>query len=195
MLPSLLHTSRASRHLSLCLGGTSLSRYVYFTFPRSCNPGEYRVRVRVSDRVGERSAVEEYRCEVYPRTSFGTIDLRLSRDKDGTTPAGANLTVGETVYLNFSVVGFATTGSRIHVSSTLSILDEDRRPVAAEPFSSDHDQPAPDLLDSAIPICYAIPATRTGKFVLRIELRDHVANKTASYNLPILVSLPPQLGL
>ena len=175
----------------LALGGNSLPRHVHFSLPLDFAPGKYKVRGVCTDvRTGDEVTVEQP-FEVAP-LEFGIVRLRLAGDAEGKTAVGGNLTVSQEVHVVGRGVGFARKGERIHVVGNLTIRDAGGKPVVPNPISFEIDQEVDDDLDQ-LDFRWTLPVNRAGKFSLLIEVRDEIAGKDASYEMPLVVSVPPSL--
>lgn len=175
----------------LALGGSTLPRHMHFSLPIDFAPGKYRMRgVLVDVRTGE-EIVAEQPFEVIPM-EFGIVRLHLSGDPEGKTAVGGNLTVSQEAHVVGRGVGFARNGDRIHVIGNLTIRDAAGKAVAPVPISFEIDQEIDDDLDQ-LDFRWTIPLNRPGKFSLLIEVRDEIASKNATYEMPLVVSSPPAI--
>jgi hypothetical protein len=175
----------------LALGGDTLPRHMHFSLPLDFAPGKYRIRGTLVDvRTGD-EIVAEQPFEVIPM-EFGIVRLRLAGDPEGKTAVGGNLTVSQELHVVGRGVGFARNGERIHVIGNLTIRDAAGKSLVPVPISFEIDQEVDDDLDQ-LDFRWTIPVNRPGKFTLLIEVRDEVAEKRATYEMPLVVSAPPHL--
>jgi hypothetical protein len=176
------------------LGGSSARYPVSYDIPRDVSPGKYTVFVRVVYHdSGEKRTVERP-IEVLSKSDFGILNLKFSQDEDGILDASGSLTLTESTCVTGVIGGAKNVNGHIHFKSTLSILDENRKPVTPGYLNLDYEKDYSDTSDILVPIRYStIVPNRVGKFILEIKATDVIADKTVTYELPMNVQLPPEL--
>jgi hypothetical protein len=176
---------------SLQFGGSAFTQTFCFA-PDDPRPGKYRLKFLIVDHAGGKSESADYAFEIAGKETYGAMGIAFSSTPDHYTPCGNNFTLGEPKFLMYCINGAGVQEDRIHLKSTLTILDAKKQPTDAEPRTIDTYKPAPRS-NNDHPIVYFLvfPNSRPGDFVLHLELMDCIADKTASYDLPIKVLPPP----
>jgi hypothetical protein len=151
-------------------------------------PGEYRTRTRVVDKVTGRSVNFEHPVYVL-RSEFGLVRLRLTQDKDGAWPAGANLTVGQQFFVRGRVVNPTYTGERINIVVKISAHDHDGKettPAAIPPLTLNQEIKKGSKLDFSTPL----RTIMAGGAVIVVEAADLISMKSTRYELPVMIHPP-----
>jgi hypothetical protein len=170
----------------MALGGTRLPAFAQVAIGLEQQPGEYVVKVTVTDRASKKSASLEQKFEVLPR-DFGISRLVLTGDPEGRVPAGL-LGVGQELYVNAMVVGFQRgAGQQPNVRVELRVLDESGKPTLAKPFAGEITKDVPPK-DTALPVQFLLGLNRPGKFTVELTATDKSNNKKATQSFPITVS-------
>ena len=99
------------------LGGTRLPAFAHVFCGSDQLPGEYTVRVAVTDRVSKQEKTIERKFEVL-KPDFGLVQVGLSIDSDMQMPAPAVGVAGQFVYVNFAAgTGLPSWTSILAISS------------------------------------------------------------------------------
>ncbi|MCS7022792.1 MAG: hypothetical protein NZU63_13315 [Gemmataceae bacterium] len=150
-------------------------------------PGQYLCKVTVTDAITKASASLTARFEVV-KPAFGIVAVHPTHDPQRQIPAPSTAFVGQTLYINFSVVGFERDPKtrQPRVLNEYQFLDENGQPILAKPIGQLVDRD----LDETVPIYtlqFALFLNRPGKFTARITATDKLANRTTTFDLPVTV--------
>jgi hypothetical protein len=172
------------------LGGDRLPAYAQIDIGLQQPPGDYSLKLTVTDRASKKSKSLTHNFKVVP-SEFGIVRLTTSGDADGLNPVGLPLGVGQSLWLNFAVVGFARRGGdkQPNVSFELRVLDGEGKPTLARPFAGSVEK---DVATGAlaIPVQFHLGLNRAGKFKVEVVAKDNVTGKTARKSFPLVVSAP-----
>jgi hypothetical protein len=169
------------------LGGSKMPGRAFVTLGVDAPPGEYTVKLTTVDSVTRASASFEHKFEVL-KPDLGLIQVYASQDADGRTPAHTTGFVGGSVWVMFAATGFKRSEAKKNqpdLRFEMTTVDDKGVPTMAQPIVADVDK-----LDDMLPTCpmrFNLPFTRAGKFAARLTVTDKVANKTATFDLPITV--------
>lgn len=154
-------------------------------------PGMYSCKMTVTDPKAKATNSFTVSFEVL-RPDFGLVAVNPTHDEVGRLVAPASGTVGETRWVQFTVVGFARDAKtkQPNVEFTLEFLDEKGQPTLGQPIR--HVQNAGvDEKDAVFGQHVPVFMNRPGRFAVRVTAVDKVTNKRAQFELPIRVD-PPQ---
>jgi len=176
----------ARSEIVLPLGGSKLPANVFATVGPDMPPGPYTCRVNVGDGSpgGNRSFDKQF--EVLP-AAFAMVALMVSSDAQGNIPNGMSGVVGQTVFVNFALVGFGRDKDKKPVAAVdLRVLDDAGRPVLAKPITAALPRDLAER-DQLVPFQFPLPLNREGSFTVELRAADRVTNKTAALSFPIRV--------
>ena len=168
------------------LGGARLPCFAHVDVGLDQPPGEYTVKVTVTDRAAKKSASFERKFEVLP-LSFGLVGLNATSDPKGEVPAPPLGVAGQSIWLNFAAVGFAAGGAKNepNVSIVMRVYDEDGKPTLPKGFAGEFTELPKDV--KAVPMQFLLALNRPGKFKVKLEATDLIAKKKAELSFPITV--------
>jgi hypothetical protein len=167
------------------LGGSRLPAFAQVQIGQEQAPGEYTLKVTVTDRATKKSASLEQKAEVLPK-AFGLVHLTTTDDQKGQMPAGV-LGVGQSLYVNSHVIGFQRGGGgQPNVAVELRVLDEAGKPTLAKSLTGRVDKGVPPK-DPVLPVQFLLSLNRAGKFTVELKVTDEVAGKTATQTFPLTV--------
>jgi hypothetical protein len=168
------------------LGGDSLPCAAHLEVPTTTPPGAYTLRVTITDRTTDKKAVFEKKGKVL-NPGFGLVRVGLSADPAGHVPSPPVGVVGQTVYLNFSVIGFKAgkESKQPKLHANLRILDDKGKSTLADPIEGDITEAAEG--SKLVPIHYGMTLSRTGEFQIELTVTDKLANKSAKVTFPLKV--------
>lgn len=172
----------------LALGGATFTGVVNFSLPDDFPAGNYTVRVTLNDRVSGKALTGEHPIRVLD-PGFGAVKLRYAADRQGTTPAGGHLTVGQQLFLIGKAVGFARDGGRIHVTGRFTLRDTAGTATTPKPITFTVNEKLPAEANR-VTFDFSLFANRPGEYVAVVELEDVIGGKTAAYELPLTVHPP-----
>ncbi len=179
-------------HDTLQFGGTAFVETFWFPSQEDPQTGKYCMKYLVIDRAGGKSESADYSFEIAGKDTFAAVSMAFSSTAGTGTPSGNAFMLGEPKYLVYGINGAGVQENRIHVKSTLTILDSTKQPIDAEPRTIDTYKPAPRSNNEYPIVCLLVfPNSRPGDFILHLDLKDCISDKTASYELPIKVLPPP----
>jgi hypothetical protein len=172
------------------LGGTKLPARAFVTVGLEQAPGPYTLKVTVTDQATKATKVLDRKFEVKPR-EFGLVAVYTSVDPQGQFPAPTTGVIGQSVFVQFGVVGFArdTKTKQPNVVIEMVPVDEQGKPTMQQPNVYTQDAGI-DPKELGFSVRFLLPMTRTGKFTVKLKATDKVSGKTATFDLPIAV-VPP----
>ncbi len=172
------------------LGGTRLPARAFVRVGLDQPPGEYTVRVTVTDQATKASKTLERKFEVKPK-EFGIVVVYTSTDEVGNFPAPTTGVIGQSVFIQFGVVGFGRDKQKMQPNVGLEMMpvDEQGKPTMQKPSVLNIDSGI-DPKEQGFTVRFMLPMTRDGKFTVKLKATDRVTGKAATYDLPIAVIRP-----
>jgi hypothetical protein len=170
--------------------GSTFTGNMSYGLSASQPPGDYRARARVVDRVTGRAVNFEHPVYVLA-PQFGAVRLRLSHDPEGKWATGCHLTVGQSFFVQGRAVSFVRKNGRVHVGMNVSARDRDGHETTAAPLKPlDLDREANDKFTYFDFNFGPLKTVMAGEVTIVVEMRDEIADKTARYELPIMIHPP-----
>ena len=174
----------------LALGGNTLSAFAHIDLGPDSPVGEYTLKVTVTDQTSSKTASITQKFEVLPK-SFDIARIAISADGEGLVPISL-LGVGQPYWVHAAVVGFERAKDATKqpkVALQLRVLDENGKPVAAEPFKGMIDK---DIVatTTTLPFRFFIPLNRPGKYWVEIAAMDGLKKGTTAVQKFPLTVLP-----
>jgi hypothetical protein len=174
-------------------GGSAVTGTASVVLGHELPPGEYRVLGRLTDHVTGRVAT--FTCPLsVRRPEFGAVRLRLTLDKDGTSPAGCHLTVGQPFFVQMLVATFEHEGGHIRVSVRVSAVGRDGKDTAPTPAGL---LPIDQKVEDGFTVFPFTPEPlkvgRPGEARVVVEVEDLIGKRKAAYELPVMVHPPRSL--
>jgi hypothetical protein len=168
------------------LGGNVLPAFAMVNIGTEQAAGKYNLKVTVTDRASRQTTSVSHDYEILPK-AFGLVHVNLTSDSEGKI-AAPFLSVGESAWVNFTVVGFGRNGAsqQPDLAVSLRVLDENGKPTLAKPFTGKVDKDVPAKAQS-IPLQFDIELNRPGKFTIELVANDKVNGKEAKITLPLQV--------
>jgi hypothetical protein len=167
------------------LGGTQVPAFAQLKIGPDQPPGKYKLKVTVNDVAAKASTSFTQPVEVL-KLKFGLVRLSTTTDPDALSPAVLHA-VGQTLWINYAVVGFEREGGQPHLTTTLRVLDEDGKPTLAKPLSGEVKADVPKDA-KVIPMQFALQLNRPGKFTAEIAVKDVISGKSAKVTFPVTVA-------
>jgi hypothetical protein len=172
------------------LGGIILPCAANMQVPLETPPGNYTLRVSVIDNTTKKAVTTERKIEVLPK-GFGLVHVGTSADPDATiawSPVGV---IGDSMYLNFSAVGFARDPKtkQPHIKASMRVLDDKGQPTGAAKMHGEAKSDVPDNM-AVVPMQFGITLNRMGRFTLELTATDVLTGKTAMVAFPVRVLTP-----
>lgn len=169
------------------LGGTRLPARAFITLGLDQPPGQYTLKVIVTDRTTKVTQSLEHQFEVLPK-GFGIVAVYSSIDERGQIPAPTTGVIGQSIFIQFAAVGFERDAKtrQPDLAFEMTPIDENGKPTIAQP--STHDAKAGvDDKDAVYQVRFLLPMTRAGKYTIRLTAEDRIAKKKATFDLPVVV--------
>jgi hypothetical protein len=170
------------------LGGNALPSVAQLQIPLETKPGDYTIRLTVTDRNAKSSQTLEQKAKVLP-ADFGLIHLHTSADREGKVPVAPVGTVGQSLYIDFAVVGFqrAAAKQQPNIEVALRVLDDKGQPTTAKPLTGTADRDIPPEV-KFIPLQFGLTLNRLGRFTAELSATDKLSGKTSRVSFPIVVT-------
>lgn len=168
------------------LGGHHLPAFANVELGLDQPPGQYTLKVTVTDRAAKKSKSFERAFQVLPK-SFGLVRVGISADPEGKFPVPAIGATGEPVWLHYTAVGFERGGEKKepNMAFEMQIADDAGQPVLTDPVKGEVKQLPSHL--TFCPFDYQIVLNRPGKFTLKLKATDEISKKSSEVTLPITV--------
>jgi hypothetical protein len=171
------------------LGGSRLHLATLVNAGFDQPPGEYTVKVTVSDPKTKATKTLTRKFEIMPK-NFGIVQLNTAYydARGGMCPAPAGGVTGQSLTISFFTVGFErdTTKKQPDVGVEMRVIDADGKPTVAKPFTGEVNQDVPENV-VALPMNFMMALNRPGKFTVELKAVDRVTKKTASMKFPLTV--------
>ncbi len=155
-------------------------------------PGEYTIKVTVKESGTEKSDTLTRKFEILPK-QFGLVQTGfsypLTSPQAAPLPAPPAAVPGQTLILNFSVVGFDLDKNRKDqpdVEATLRVLDEEGKPTIGKPYAVEVKEVAPGQ-KTGFPGQFVLQINRAGKFKAELKATDKLSGKSAGQTFDLNV--------
>jgi hypothetical protein len=173
----------------LSLGGSRMPMHVFVLVGLSQPPGEYTVKVSVTDRATKATGSLTRKFEVLAK-GFGIVRPQASYDSDGLVLAPLQGEAGQSLYLNFAVVGFSRSQAQKNqpdIAMEMRVLDAEGKPTVPKTLTGRVNELVADNV-IAIPASFLLQLNRSGKFTIELKATDQVTKKTSKLALPLTVT-------
>jgi hypothetical protein len=166
-------------------GGTKLPAFAFLSVGLDMPPGQYTMKVSVTDRVSNNQASFDQKFEVLS-PGFALTRFSASYDAAMHVPAPLLGVPGQLIVLNFAAVGFSRdTKKQASLTLEMRIVDDAGKPTLAKPIVGTFDQVPENT--SLFPLQFPLSLTRTGKFRIELKATDNVGKKSHTMTLPLTV--------
>jgi hypothetical protein len=172
------------------LGGNRMPGFAAAEIGTDTAPGEYTIKVTVTDRKSKKSDTLTRKFEVGPK-EFGLVRTGLtyfSREPPPAPPLGVT---GQGILVNAQIVGFTRDKDKKDQPSIgieMVIKDENGKPTLSKPITDEVTMIPENLKNiQAIPISLPLQLNRSGKFTVHLRATDRLNKKTAEMSLPLQV--------
>jgi hypothetical protein len=182
----------------LPLGGNKLPARAFVTIGLDQQPGEYNLKLIVTDNANpaKPSQTLTRKFTVLPPT-FGIVAVYTSINEQGSIPAPTTGAVGQSVFVQFGVVGFdrakdqkePNKPAQPNVTLEMIPIDDKGQQTLQKPLTFVMDSGV-DEEHGGFTMRFLLPFTRAGKFTVRLKATDNLSKKTASFDLPLTI-VPP----
>ncbi len=175
----------------LSLGGDSFSGVAYLNLTEQFITGVYTFTVTVVDNLGSEKVSFQREVRLRPG-DFAIIRPRFSYDADGRAPAPVGGLVSQTLYFRIEVYGFDRGQERVHLVSSVQVLDKDGKELLPEPLETVLKSDDAKLVKATSVASFngSLSLHRAGEFTLRITVSDRIGTKMTKLELPLHVAAP-----
>ncbi|MCI0464462.1 MAG: hypothetical protein L0Z62_46610 [Gemmataceae bacterium] len=169
------------------LGGDLMPCHASLEVPLDMAKGVCCLRVTVTDRATNRKGVFETHGKVLP-ADFGLVRVGTFADREGKVPTPPVGVVGESLYVNFSAVGFARAKDKKEpqIDVALRVLDDKGKPTMATPLSGQAGSDHPLEL-KLVPMQFGLTLNRAGRFTVELSATDRISGKRSQVTFPLRV--------
>ena len=172
------------------LRGGKMPARAFITVGLDQPPGAYTCKLTVTDPKAKATNSFTVKFEVL-KGDFGLVAINPTRDVRGQIVAPASGVVGETLWVQFTVVGFGRDAKtkQPNIEFSLEFLDEKGQPTLGQPIRQVQDAGINEkdaVFDQHAPVFM----NRPGRFTMRVTAVDKVSNKRAAFDLPIRIDPP-----
>ena len=172
------------------LGGATLPGQAFITVGLDQAPGDYEMKVTVTDAATKAKQSFAHKFKVAPKT-FAIVSVYASVDDSGNIPSPTTAVVGQSPFVQVGLVGFGRgTTKQPDVAIEMTPVDEKGAATMGNPTTYKVNSGV-DETRAALIVRFLVPLTRPGKFGVRLKATDNVTKKTAEFVLPMTV-LPSQ---
>ncbi len=171
------------------LGGNKLPARAFFSVAVDQEPGVYTCKVTVTDRGAKTEPkVLEHKFEVLKK-DFGIVQLFTSVDPEGKFPSSTTGIVGQSLFVQFALVGFEREAVRKQPKIEIEMTVYDEKTTLPKPVSVTIDKDVPEK-DLGIPLRFTLPMNRAGGYLVELKATDLLSKKVAKVYLPVRVIAP-----
>jgi len=144
----------------------------------------------VIDSATKQEAIVTKKIDVLPK-AFGLVHIGTTADRAATLPWSPVGVLGDSIYLNFSAVGFARDKKtkQPNVKVSMRVLDDKGQPTKGAKMSGEASSDVPDTMD-AIPMQFGLTLNRLGRFTLELTATDALTGATSKVLFPVNVVTP-----
>src|SRR5262249_2993740 len=172
----------------LPLGGNRLPARAFWGVPQDLAAGMYTCTVKVTDPANKATQKLVQKFEVLP-PDFGIVGLYTSvslPERKGEMPAPTTAIAGQSININFHVVGISRDQNKRPQTSVEVRIMENGRPTLPKPIVMDV-PPGLPATDTFCDFQVPLPLNREGNFTMEIKAIDKLKNKTSTQSLAIKV--------
>ena len=169
------------------LGGNKLPARAFITVGLDQPPGDYTLKVTVTDTATKATRTLDRKFKVLPK-DFGIVAVYTSVDPQGQVPAPTTGIVGQSVFIQFGIIGFGREPAKKqpNVVCEMVPIDESGKPTLQKPSVLTIAEGV-DEKDPGFSIRFQLPLTKAGKYTIRLKATDKITGKTYSFDLPLAV--------
>lgn len=168
------------------LGGGMLQSVADVQIPLNAKPGEFTIRLIITDRSNKASKTLERKVRILP-ADFGIVHIHTTQDREGKAAIAPVGSLGEPLYINFGVVGFQRDDKKQpNIELSMRVLDDKGNPTGAPPMTGKADREVPESL-MVVPLQFGLTLNRVGRFTVEVTASDKLSGKSAKISLPFRV--------
>jgi hypothetical protein len=180
-------------HANIVLGGAALPAIAKADIGLDTPPGEYTLTVTVVDRGTKEKVKIDKPFEVLPK-NFGIVGLCFTdappHPKIPRNPMPPIAVPGQTLMVNFMVVGFELKDKQPNLTFEMRIMDEKGKPTMNKPFTGDVTM-VDDESRKNLSMQFPIPINRNpGKYTVELMVRDKIKDKKVEEKMTFTVIDP-----
>jgi len=173
------------------LGGNSMPAFALIEIRTDTKPGDYKLKVTVTDRLAKATKELTYPFKVAPPT-LGFVQCNLAYPDQGYRPAPPVAAAGQTYWVNFAVVGFDLEKTKMQpqFSVEMRVLDAAGKPTLSKPATGGVDglkSPVDDAFKKILPFQFALQLNRAGRYTIELKVTDKVSGKSATQTMDFTV--------
>jgi hypothetical protein len=171
---------------TISLGGNRMPAYASAEVGTETAPGEYTLKVEVTDRSTNKSETLVRKFEVLPK-AFGLVRVHMTSAL-GQGPMPPLAVVGQSLFLNGAAVHFQRDkdSKQPNVVVEMNILDDKGTPTLPKPQKVEYTKDVDEKV-IGLPVNLLVELNRPGKFTVELQATDRIANKTTKVSLPLQV--------
>jgi hypothetical protein len=171
----------------LVLGGNQWPAVTHVDIGLDSKPGDYVVHIEVTDLITKKSHALEQPVKVLP-PKFGIVRLTTTSDSNGRNPTAVP-GCGETLWINFAIVGFQRHKEKAqpHLTVEMRVFDDKGKPTTPKPLVGVIDDKVP-LMEVAVPAQFQLPLNRPGKYRVELKTTCGLTNKSTELSFPLIVA-------
>ncbi|HJT75902.1 MAG TPA: hypothetical protein VJ739_01765 [Gemmataceae bacterium] len=169
------------------LGGNRMPAFAKTEIGTDTAPGEYTIKLTVTDLRAKKTATLERKFEVLPK-EFGLVRVGYATLSEQPVSVPYVTVPGETIFLGGSLLHFGRDPKTMqpNIGLQIRVLDEDGKSVLTKPVTDEVKELNP-VKRPDIPIGMPLGLNRPGKFTVELEATDRISKKTAKVSLPLHV--------
>lgn len=169
------------------LGGARVPAFAHALVGPEMPDGKYEMIVTVYDGMTKKKA-ELKKAFTVSKKAFGIVKLNTSYDGQGTIPAPFMGVAGQSLYVNFWVVGFERKPKgQPNIKFEVYVEDENGKRTSMKSMEDNVNKEVPDDWVQ-VPMNFLLPLNRVGKFNVVLKAKDVLASKDAELTFPIVVT-------
>lgn len=172
------------------LGGSRVPAFAHATIGADTPPGDYVFEITVADPATKRETTLKRKFQIEAK-KFGIVRLGLTDYPNGATPVPNLAVPGQTVLVNFGVVGFDRDAKtkQPNITTELRVLDAQGKPTLPKPLTGEANKEVPEKWQG-IPMQFVLSLNRTGKYTVQLKATDVLAKKTVEQTFDVTVIEP-----
>jgi hypothetical protein len=176
---------------ALALGGDTLTGYAALNVAGDFAPGEYELTVEFADLLSKEVASFRQKFKV-KAPEFALLRVRFAYDEAGAAAAPVGGTVGQTLFVRMSAIGFDRSAGEIDVEMRIEVLDAAGKPTMPKPIRATvhNENPAQVKEIDTLNLSGVLTLNRPGEFTLRITVTDSMTKKKLTFESPLKVAAP-----
>jgi hypothetical protein len=174
-------------HALNLLGGSTVPAFAHATIGADTPPGDYVLEVTVFDPTGKREVSLKRNFQVEAKR-FGIVRLGLTDYPNGASPMPPLGVRGQSLWVNFAVVGFQRDSKTKQPSifTEMRILDEKGQPTLPKPLTGEAGKDVPPEWQG-IPMQFMLSLNRPGKFKVQLKATDQLSKTTVEQSFDVTV--------